>query len=530
MSMGSGDIRHLIPLLHPETGVQDLDALKTWYEAVADGLRTAVPFDLFALWIYSPSGEPILIEPEALTQDHLEVPAAQPTAPLEALVAIEDRVRRAGYGSVLVHAIRHGKRDVGLIMLAGFDPHLFDADLDQAIGATLEVIAPMLARLSRQSGGVERPPIDAMAPPVSPGLPSPVAGAARVLDGELLDALANAIGGAGTPRDLLLALSFGIQDLLPHDSYELLIPDADRAKFYRLGVHGHGPLWGDPSLVVGRAQFDPDLLFHEDGTILLEDRTRELPPMVSVGGPETPPRSVLGTKLRIVDHLVGYLLIGNAGPGFYRPEDAVLLDRLGALLAPRIEVIALAWHNQALRVQLDILRHVPMHLTRTAEILATTPLLGGGSQRFAEQVSYLLPVSRTEFAVRLSDESRVVVVKPGALTSLADLPLIPIEGTDVGAVIRGERPYLVVTRDGGAGPETAVVVPLRAGGRVFGAMALRAAGTQSFSPTDLALAQQLADLIAPYLELTRRVPGPALPPASGGWRRPTYPGERGRSG
>jgi hypothetical protein len=141
--MGSGDIRHLIPLLHPETGVQDIDALRTWYEAVADGLRTVVAFDLFALWVYSPSGEPILIEPEALTQDNLEVPHAQPTAPLEALVAIEDRVRRAGYGSVLVHAIRHGKRDVGLIMLAGFGPHLFDAELDQAIGATLEVIAPM---------------------------------------------------------------------------------------------------------------------------------------------------------------------------------------------------------------------------------------------------------------------------------------------------------------------------------------------------------------------------------------------------
>jgi GAF domain-containing protein len=365
-------------------------------------------------------------------------------------------------------------------------------------------------------------------PRASGGFPAPIAGPARVLDAELLDALANAIGGAGTPRDLLLAVSFGIQALLPHDAYELLLPDAEGAKFYRLGVHGHGPLWGDPSLVIGRAQFDPDALFRDGGTMLSEDRPRDLPPMVSVAGPETPPRSVLGTKLRIVDHLVGYFLIGNAGPSFYRAEDAVLLDRIGALVAPRVEAIVLAWHNQALRVQLDILRHVPMHLTRTAEILATTPLLGGGSQRFAEQVSYLLPVSRTEFAVRLSDESRVVVVKPGALTSLADLPLVPIEGTDVGGVIRGNRPYLVVTRDGGAEPETVVVVPLRAGGRVFGAMALRAAGSQSFSPTDLALAQQLADLVAPYLELARRVPGPAAPFAPG-WRRPTYPGERGRS-
>ena len=528
MSPGPSDIRRQIPLLHPDTSVQDIDALKTWYEAVADALRTEVPFDLFALWVYSPAGEPILVEPEALAQDNLEVPHARPTAPLDALVGIEDRVRRAGYGSVLVHGIRHGRRDVGLILLAGFDPHLFDAELDVAIGATIEVIAPMLARVTRLNNVVELPE-ENEEPPAAVGAPPAPARVSRPAELDLLETLANAIGGAGTPRDLLLAVSFGIQSLLPHDCYELLIPDSEGSKFYRLGVHGHGPLWGDPSLVIGRGQFDPEVLFAAGGTVLLDDRSRVLPPMVSVGGPETPPRSVIGVKLRIVDQLVGYLLIGNAGPGFYRAEDTVLLDRVGALVAPRVEVMALAWLNQALRVQLDVLRHVPMHLTRTAEILATTPLLGGGSQRFAEQVSYLLPVNRVEFAVRLSDENRVVIVKPGALTSLADLPLVPIDGTDVGGVIRGERPYLVVTRDGGAEPETVVVVPLRAGGRVFGAMALRAAGSQSFNPTDLALAQQLADLVAPYLELTRKVPGPAMPYAPG-WRRPTYPGERGRSG
>jgi GAF domain-containing protein len=62
------------------------------------------------------------------------------------------------------------------------------------------------------------------------------------------------------------------------------------------------------------------------------------------------------------------------------------------------------------------------------------------------------------------------------------------------------------------------VVPLRVGGRIFGCLTLLAAGADAFTRADIALAQQLADVIAPHLELQRRA-SLSSPPVAPGWRR-----------
>ena len=130
MSLGNADFRQLIPLLHPRTRVQDMDVLKAWYAAVADAIRPELPADLLALWIYAPGGEPILIEPEALEADHLDVPRAEPLANQMLLEDLEGRIRRAGYGSVLLRPIRHGGEDAGLLLLASAFVAVFNqADL-----------------------------------------------------------------------------------------------------------------------------------------------------------------------------------------------------------------------------------------------------------------------------------------------------------------------------------------------------------------------------------------------------------------
>jgi hypothetical protein len=533
MAKAETDFRQLIPLLHPRTRVHDVDVLKAWYEAVADAFRAELTTDLLALWLYGPEGDPILIEPEALAEDNLGVPRAEPLANQLILDEVEDRIRRAGYGSVLLRPVRHGGQDVALILLASFTPHIYGLRAEHLLDSAISVMAPMLARVTRASGGDEPPSANALPSEADTFVP----GGGRVRDqareGELFEGLSDAIGGAGTPRDLMLALSFALQPILPHDAYELLIADTSGERLYRLGLHGHGTGWGDPALVIPRSTLDPARLFGERTGFILDDAAAaedlSLPELVTVRGPEQPPRSLVGTILRIVERPVGYLLLGSAGPGFYRAEDLVVLDRVGALLSPKVESLVLAWQHSVLRSQFDVLRHVPMHLARVAELLALTPFMGEGSKLFVQQAAALLPVTALEFAVRLTDEGRVAVVRPGAVTPLADLPQEPVEGTGVASVVRGEVPYLLTSQDDPNGPLSVLVVPLRVGGKVFGAMAMTAKGAAPFTRTDMALAQQLADLAAPHLDLARRMGGQA-PPFAPGWKRPSWRPEKERNG
>lgn len=526
------DFRQLIPLLHPRTRVHDVDVLKAWYEAVADAFRYELTTDLLALWLFGPEGDPILIEPEALAEDNLGIPRAEPLANQLVLDEVEDRIRRAGYGSVLLRPVRHGGQDVALLLLASFTPHIYGLRAEQLLESAISVMAPMLARVTRAGG--EEVPAAGNGPTETDVV---VPGGERVRDqareGELFEGLSDAIGGAGTPRDLMLALSFALQPILPHDAYELLIPDTTGEQLYRLGLHGHGTLWGDPALVITKTILDPARLFGDRSGFILDDAAAaeglRMPELVTVRGPEQPPRSLVGTTLRIVERPVGYLLLGSAGPGFYRAEDLVLLDRVGSLLSPKVEGLVLAWQYSVLRSQFDVLRHVPMHLARVAELLALTPFLGEGSKLFVQQAAAVLPVTAVEFAVRLNDDARVAVMRPGAGTQLADLPQEPIEGTGVAAVVRGEVPYLLTSQDDPNGALTVLVVPLRTGGRVFGAMAMTAKGAAPFTRTDMALAQQLADLAAPHLDLARRASGQP-PPFAPGWKRPSWKPEKERNG
>jgi GAF domain-containing protein len=524
MAMPNADFRKLIPLLHPRTRVQDLDVLKAWYEAVADAFRAELSSDLFALWLYSAEGDPILIEPEALAADHLGVPKAEPLANQMMLDEVEARIRRAGYGSVMLRPVRHGGQDVALVLFASFPPHIYGMRAESLFESASSVMAPMLARVTRASGA-EEPVVERISSEQIVMGPVPPEVREHAEEGELFEALSDAISGAGTPRDLMLAVSFSLQATLPHDSYDLLIPDAAGEQYYRIGLHGHGALWGDPALTIPRPDLDAERIFGDSGGVVFDDATlndaTRLPQLITVRGAEEPPRSVVGVRLRVVERAVGFLLLGNNGPGFYRQEDLRLLDRVGALLAPRVESMVLAWQYSVLRSQFDLIRHVPMHLARVAELLASTPFLGEGCRLFVQQAAILLPTSQLEFAVRLNDENRVAVVKSGCPTPLADLPQEPIDGTGVAAVVRGEVPYLLTAHEDHGKQVAVLVVPLRSGGRIFGAMAMTAQGSFPFSRTDMALAQQLADLAAPHLDLARRSAG-SPPPFAPGWKRSSW--------
>ena len=138
--------------------------------------------------------------------------------------------------------------------------------------------------------------------------------------------------------------------------------------------------------------------------------------------------------------------------------------------------------------------------------------------RVAELAGRFLPFDAMQFAVRLSEGDRVVLISPGERRLLPDLPLIPVAGTALGRVVQGELPS---SFDLVAG-EARLVVPLRVAGRVHGALVFTAAPPAVLNPAHVRPAQQLADVVAPHLELLRRA---ALlpPPFRPGWKREPRP-------
>jgi GAF domain-containing protein len=512
-----------IPLLRAEDESSDLDIIRTWQEAVSDALLEVVPHDLFALWLYPPSGQAVLVAPEGLAEDNLVIPLPNPHVDPDQLAILEDIVRDAGYQSAVCLGIPHGAADVGLMLIADLRPDRYgELEVAAARGAA-HVMGPVLGRIVRRwpAASGERP-ADMVAEPR----------ASRPHDLQLLENaerratmfghLGEACSGAGTPRDFLLAVSYACQPLLPHDYIELLAPDASGEQHYRLGLHGAGPLWSDPSLVVPSAVLDPRRLFGEASLLLIDDTSADRGGRATVpGGPWSEgeePRSVIGVRLRILERTVGFLLLGNLGQDFYQNADVDLLDQVGTLIAARVDSFVLWWHQHVLRSNLSVLRHIPMHLSKISEALATMPLLGDGTRLFAQQAANLLPVEKVEFALRLGDENRVAIVEPGDGTPLADHAQVPVAGTTARRVINGELTHLLTDEASAAGPLSVLVVPIRVAGRVFGAVAMTAVGSEAFTRTDMAVAQQLADLIAPHFEIQRRT---ALGPAHfvPGWKR-----------
>jgi GAF domain-containing protein len=507
-------------LLKVDEAGSDLSAIRTWREALADALAIqGIPQDLFALWIYPSGGEPVLIGPEALTQDHLVVPRAQPYVDPAQLGVLEEILRDAKYGSAAAAAIRHGTADVGLVLLGALESERYPATVRIALDRMLMAIAPMVGRVARRWTGVHETEEGSDASGDRRTLEPAVSDAQRL--SEMVASLGQAATGAGTPRDFILALSFAIQQLLPHDAIEILVPDGTGEQTYRLSGHGHGPLWSDPQLVLSRSGCDVERIFEEAGVVRVrntENDARGPFPHALADPGETGARSLIGVRLRVLEKTVGFLLVSSPGPDFYQAEDVILLDHVGALVAARVDSFVLSWQHQVLKSHLAVLRHVPMHLSQIAETLAAIPLLGEGTRQFARLAGQLLPLGHVEFAVRLGDEHRVAIVKPGDATALPDRPQTPLAATPAARVIRGETPYLLTETPSPTGPVSALVVPLRCGGQVFGALAMTSNAAEPLTRTDMAVAQQLADLIAPHFEILRRSAVSAVPFIPG-WKR-----------
>jgi GAF domain-containing protein len=482
----------LIPLIRADETARDPVTFATWHAALSNALGVELPHTLLALWLYPAGGSVVLLAPEELAQDHLAVPIPNPDLNDAQVTSVAAAVRRA-YPSVLCVPIRFGRRAVGLLLLAELG-HGRYGDPEHALATRVaDALGPTFARLARR------------------WMPS---GAGR----DFIASVTAAWGEARSPRDFFRLVSQALEPQLPHELFEVLIPAPGPGEQYRLAGHAGPPPWADPNLVIGREPLDLAGLFAGESVVHLADAAtssawpnalfaEDLPPGQSI-------RSVLATRVMAGGHLAAHLIVGSTVADLYQADDVELIAELARLLAPQIEAYVLASQMHVLRKQLGAMRTGPAHRARVADMLATTTKLADATRRLGEEVRAMVPCDRLVIAVRMMEGDRVVLLEPGETRHLADLPLVPVAGTALGQVLRHELADAVTETP----KQTELIVPLRAGGRTVGALMLTARGFGAIGRDDVTQLQQLADIVAPHLELARRqalMPAPVIP----GWKR-----------
>jgi hypothetical protein len=202
------------------------------------------------------------------------------------------------------------------------------------------------------------------------------------------------------------------------------------------------------------------------------------------------------------------------GADLYSQDDAALLSRVASLVTPQVALLVASAGTGAGDRAPGAEPAAPAWTAAIATLLATCSDIAEVIQRIRDLAARVLPFDEMRYAMRLSEGDRVVMLVPGERRPLPDLPLVPVAGTTLGDILAGASSGSFVLD----GAEATLLVPLRVAGRIHGALVLTARHPAVLREAHLAPAQQLADIVAPHLELLRRaalLPPPYLP----GWKR-----------
>jgi hypothetical protein len=463
-------------------------AIATWHLALSDAVGAELPHDLLALWLFPEAGGVVLLGPAALAEDAVEVERPDPELSQEQLLALEERFRRAGYASVIAAPIRDRERDLGLMLLAAL-----------AAGQYGPIQAVRLYDLLRHLTDPFRQ-LATRAPASAEGL--------RVEAGadleSVLRAIARAGAGAGTAGDFLTRLSGALHGALPHDEVAILVPLPGSVHWEWFGLGPPRRRWAADS---GRDSRIP-------GLAALRDRLRQHPVLVVPDLDQArdgllwpyPPqrrdrpkiRSLLAAVLPFAGTTAGYLVLGSAARDCYRPGDDDRLAACAVSIGPMVAALCATEEAEMLRRTVAALEGPGGALARVVRRLATLPHFGEATQEIARILVEVTGATRCAFVLRLG-ATEGVRLESGDLRPLLDLPLIPLDAARFGPVVRGETAVLMLPD----GEEETLVVPLRLAGRPFGALLLTGPAGGRLAGVTLA-AQQLADAIAPHLEILRR--------------------------
>ncbi len=478
----------LIPVLPLEDGPPDAATVEAWHLALSNLLSAEVQHDLLGLWLFPVAGGVILLAPKELNADHLVVPVPTPRLAQHQLYALEERVRQAGYGSAIAIPVRGEAADHGLALFAALRPGVYGVSQAVRLHSVLRGLVPTFEGL-----GVS-PPL----PTVSAGSPGPE---------NLLSAIAEAAIEARNGPELLRLLSGSLLSVLPHERIEVAVPSPS-GTWALLSGRMEGQRWSGPESSAQVTEAIEALLGSADdeGVLMLPELGPATSwPSYAVTRSSRRVRSAIGVRLTVAGASAAWLLVGGPRKGMFGTADREVLKRIAPIVALRVHGLRQALTSEVGQAQLSTLKASQPRVARLVTLLAATSHWGDASRTFAEEACKALGYRSLRFALRLGSD-RLIQVDPGDHRPLTALDDAPQDFSPVGPVVAGRAPFLVYGDEG-----ENLAVPLRLADRTVGALELLdgAPGVSGHPVTD---AQQLADVIAPHLELLRRsaLPDPAV--------------------
>jgi hypothetical protein len=299
-----------------------LSELATWHEALRDAVANLFPLDLMAFWVLPSRGEALLVGPAELAADQLPVPPAEPLIAHEGLFQLEDRIRSAGYGSVMAVPVRSEVQDVGILLVASFGAEQYSRDQLRTLHRAANLLAVTCRRLAAQLWIIPAAPTEERT--------AMIAG--------VTTALLDALDRARTGSELVQLASDALAAQLPHDRLELLAvaPAPDCWTLLALD--------GQPSRDV---HLDAIELDQVDALVhCLGGSENELVSDLHDQGLIWPwgadqrvaarQRALCAARLEVGGELVGWLWLGSDTPGWFTDTDREVARLAARLLSSRV--------------------------------------------------------------------------------------------------------------------------------------------------------------------------------------------------
>jgi DNA-binding NarL/FixJ family response regulator/signal transduction histidine kinase len=344
--------------------------------------------------------------------------------------------------------------------------------------------------------------------------------AARLALLDALAGLAQVTAGSHDSTTTLDGFSTAVRPLIPHDWVNVAWLEEDGRRFHLLGavVDEAGGCAGGPQEGDLAADSSPLPYTLRSGEPQVIDDYQAGPgwadvaPAVRALVEREGLHAALIVALRVGGRVIGALALASRQVGQYSEQHLAIAQHIADQLAPFVENLRLYAIERRQREHIEALNAIGQTIAASLEIDAVFPIFATAARRLVEHdrvgVALIsddgLAFERLAFAAHdpngFSWGDRVLLADTDLALVLRDEAPIWSNDLRTDPRVQKERDVRTVKKEGVAG---LICVPLRANGRIFGILTFTTLAPGRYSEHDVAVAQQIADQVAPFLDNVR---------------------------